>query len=67
MDVNLTSRLGIYYPSEGDAKPNMDNCPAYWKIEANKVILKPAVLRADFFHGMGAVAYSAGIRFIMKF
>ena len=61
MDVNYTSRLGIYYPADGDAKPNMDNCPEYWKIEANKVILEPAVLRADFFHGMGAVAYSAGM------
>lgn len=61
MDVNYTERIGTYYPAKGDALANMDRCPMYWQNASNKVTIDPAVLNVDFFHGMGAVAYSAGM------
>ena len=61
MDVNYTERIGIYYPNKGDSVANMDGCPLFWRNESNKVTIDPAVLNVHFFHGMGAVAYSAGM------
>ena len=61
MDINYHNRSGSFYPTEDPFVPNLENCPEYWKNESNKVEIKEAELKADFYHTMGAVAYSAGM------
>ena len=61
MDINYRNRSGTFYPNEGAFMPNLDNCPEYWKNESNKVEIKVAELKGDFYQRMGTIAYTAGM------
>ena len=60
MDINYRNRSGTFYPNEGPFMPNLDNCPDYWKNQSNKVEIKVAELKGDFYQTMGTIAYTAG-------